>query len=64
MIELNEQAFRTLTCKKQLKIIEGATHLFEEEGALEQVAGIASEWFLTHLKGKITGLKPVVVVKG
>lgn len=49
VIRLNEQAYERLTCHKQLQIIPGATHLFEERGALEQVARLASEWFLNHL---------------
>jgi len=36
----------------KLEIIPGATHLFEEPGALEQVARLASSWFLLHLSGK------------
>ncbi len=48
VIELNEKAYRLLRCEKSLKIVPGATHLFEEPGTLEQVAGLASEWFLRH----------------
>jgi predicted phosphoribosyltransferase/dienelactone hydrolase len=50
VIELNEQAHRALRCEKSLKIVTGATHLFEEAGALEQVAELASDWFTRHLK--------------
>jgi len=50
VIELNEKAYRALRCVKSLKIVPGATHLFEEPGALEQVAGLAAEWFKLHLK--------------
>ncbi len=50
VIELNEQAYRALRCEKSLKIVPGATHLFEEAGALEQVAELASDWFARHLK--------------
>jgi len=39
-----------LRCEKSLKIVPGATHLFEEAGALEQVAELASDWFKRHLK--------------
>ena len=49
VIRLNEEALRTLHCKKQLKIVPGATHLFEEPGALEEVARLASDWFSQHL---------------
>jgi putative phosphoribosyl transferase len=41
VIELNEQALRLLRCPKQLVIVPGATHLFEEPGALEEVARLA-----------------------
>lgn len=45
VITLNEEALAALRCPKQLVIIPGATHLFPEPGALEQVARLASEWF-------------------
>lgn len=48
VIELNQQAFAKLNCAKQLKIVPGATHLFEEPGALETVAQLAAEWFARH----------------
>lgn len=48
VIDLNEQALEQLKCEKALKIIPGATHLFEEPGALEQVASIAADWFSHH----------------
>jgi putative phosphoribosyl transferase len=50
VIELNEKAYRVLRCEKSLKIVPGATHLFEEPGALEQVAELAGDWFTRHLK--------------
>lgn len=50
VIELNERAFARLACEKRLDIIPGATHLFEEPGALEQVVSAAGEWFLAHLE--------------
>ena len=49
VIELNRQAFTQLRGEKRLAIIPGATHLFEEPGALEQVAWLAREWFESHL---------------
>lgn len=49
VIELNEQALRRLRCPKQLVIVPGATHLFEEPGTLEEVARLAREWFVRHL---------------
>lgn len=50
VIELNEVAFAQLQCEKELKIIPGATHLFEEPGALEAVARLAVDWFRAHLQ--------------
>ena len=49
VIELNEQARDQMRCKVKLEIIPGATHLFEEPGALEQVAKLASDWFRDHI---------------
>jgi len=48
VLDLNRQAFDQLTCEKALEIVPGATHLFEEPGALEQVAALASNWFVRH----------------
>jgi putative phosphoribosyl transferase len=50
VIELNQQAYRALDCEKSLKIVPGATHLFEEPGALEKVSKLAIDWFKRHLK--------------
>jgi dienelactone hydrolase len=49
VIELNRAAFTQLRCEKQLVIVPGATHLFEEPGALDEVARLAREWFERHL---------------
>ena len=49
VISLNEQARAAMTGEVRLEIVPGATHLFEERGALEQVASLAREWFLSHL---------------
>jgi len=49
VIELNEMARDQMRCEVKLEIIPGATHLFEESGALERVAKLASDWFLLHL---------------
>jgi putative phosphoribosyl transferase len=49
VIELNEQALRLLRCPKQLVIVPGATHLFEEPGTLEEVARLATDWFVGYL---------------
>ena len=60
VIELNEQALRLLHCPKQLVIVPGATHLFEEPGTLEEVARLAKEWFVRHLAPStgLSGLSP------
>jgi putative phosphoribosyl transferase len=49
VIEMNNEAFARLRCEKQMIIVPGATHLFEESGKLEKVAGLAKEWFLKYL---------------
>jgi len=49
VIELNKQAMAQLRCEARLEVIPGATHLFEEPGALEQVARLAAAWFLRFL---------------
>ena len=49
VIRLNQQALAQLRCEKRLVIVPGATHLFEELGALDQVARLAREWFERHL---------------
>src|SRR6185312_14537066 len=49
VINLNEHAYTQLGGEKQIEIIEGASHLFEEPGTLESVARIAAEWFDVHL---------------
>ncbi|MGO4307247.1 dienelactone hydrolase family protein [Cupriavidus sp. RAF12] len=49
VIERNEFAFAMLACAKELAIVPGATHLFEEPGALESVARLAAQWFKRYL---------------
>src|SRR5207253_8282443 len=49
VIEMNESALARMRCENELKIVPGATHLFEEPGTLEQVANLAAEWFQQHL---------------
>lgn len=48
VIDLNRQAMDQLECEKKLEIVPGASHLFEEPGALEQVAALASGWLKEH----------------
>lgn len=49
VIELNQGAYAKLQCERRLDIISGATHLFEEPGKLELVAGLARDWFVQQL---------------
>lgn len=49
VIELNKKALDALQSIKKLEIVPGATHLFEEPGTLEEVADLASNWFVTYL---------------
>jgi putative phosphoribosyl transferase len=50
IIQLNRVVLSELRCERQLVIIPGATHLFEEPGALDEVARLAREWFERHLR--------------
>ena len=50
VVELNREAYARMQCPRELKIVPRATHLFEEPGALEQVADLAAEWFQLHFK--------------
>jgi dienelactone hydrolase len=52
VIRLNEQALAKLQCVKKLKIVPGATHLFEEPGKLEGVAHLAAAWFQKYLQAR------------
>ncbi|MBE7375145.1 dienelactone hydrolase family protein [Pseudomonas lopnurensis] len=49
VLELNREAAARLQCVHQLVMVQGATHLFEEQGTLEAVARLAGDWFLRHL---------------
>jgi len=51
VIEMNRDAARQLPADHRIEIVPGATHLFEEPGALEAVADLATRWFLEHLAG-------------
>lgn len=52
VLKLNRAAYDRLQCEKHLAIVPRATHLFEEEGALENVASLAVAWFRRHLQAK------------
>lgn len=51
VLELNREAARQLRCEHELLVVPGATHLFEEAGALDAVATAAAQWFTRHLSG-------------
>lgn len=51
VIDLNQDAYAQLRCEKQLAIVPGASHLFEEPGTLEEVTHLATDWFSRHLAG-------------
>lgn len=48
VMQLNSKAYTKLECKKDMEIIPGASHLFEEPGKMEEVAQMATGWFLAH----------------
>jgi len=50
VLGLNDAAQQLLTCENRLVVVPGATHLFEEPGALEQVSKLAGDWFTDHFK--------------
>jgi len=52
VIMLNRQALEKIHATKSLKIVKGATHLFEEPGTLEEVAQLSGDWFLKYLTGR------------
>lgn len=52
VIEMNRRALEMITATKELRIVKGATHLFEEPGALEEVAKLSGAWFGKYLGGK------------
>lgn len=49
VIDLNQSAYEQLDVERRLAIVAGATHLFEEEGAIEEVVHLAGDWFVHHL---------------
>jgi putative phosphoribosyl transferase len=48
VLELNRHAQQRMRCTSRLEVVPGAGHLFEEPGALDVVADLASQWFVTH----------------
>jgi dienelactone hydrolase len=57
VLDLNRAALAELRCEKQLAVVPGATHLFEEPGALEQVMALAGEWFSERLAAASEGAR-------
>lgn len=49
VIELNKQAYQQLSCDRKIEIVDGASHLFEEPGTLNEVANLAAAWFDLYL---------------
>jgi putative phosphoribosyl transferase len=54
---MNREAMEEIPADKRPEIVSGATHLFEEPGALEEVARLAREWFETHLSSRGAGVR-------
>lgn len=54
VLAMNRQALELLNCEKALTVVEGASHLFEEPGALEKVQELALDWFSCHLINSMT----------
>jgi dienelactone hydrolase len=53
VLALNRKALAQLTCEAQLEVVPGATHLFTEPGALEQVASLSAAWFTSHTEPRM-----------
>jgi pimeloyl-ACP methyl ester carboxylesterase len=49
VLDLNRRAQAELRCENDLAVVPGATHLFEEPGTLDAAAGLARDWFISHL---------------
>lgn len=60
VIQLNRQAFQQLTCEKEMMLVRGATHLFEEPGTLEAVAKAATHWLVKYLSQNPVNHEPVI----
>jgi len=53
VLALNESVLRKMICERRLEVVDGATHLFEEPGALEKVTALAVSWFAAHLASSL-----------
>ena len=49
VIDLNQKAYESTRTGKKMYVVEGASHLFQEPGSLEEVANVAADWFELHL---------------
>ena len=63
VLTLNRRALAALSCEKRLSIVPGATHLFEEPGALEEAARLAAEWCARHLGSRVAS-RPIPRTSG
>lgn len=54
VLDLNRNAYARLTCEKELRVVPGATHLFEEPGTLDTVIHMSCRWFRNHLRQRPT----------
>ncbi|MFO0416601.1 MAG: dienelactone hydrolase family protein [Pseudomonadota bacterium] len=61
VLALNQRSFDQLNCEKRLAVVPGATHLFEEQGALADVAHLAAYWFKAHLTSESLEAQPGAV---
>ncbi|MFB6137129.1 MAG: dienelactone hydrolase family protein [Halobacteriaceae archaeon] len=50
VLRMNEETIAEMTCHTELAVVEGAGHLFEGEGELDEVADLAADWFVEHLR--------------
>jgi dienelactone hydrolase len=64
VIELDEMALARMTCQRELKIVPGATHLFEEKGTLDQAVRLATDWYDAHLPRDARWFVPGVTTAG
>jgi putative phosphoribosyl transferase len=53
VLQGNRAALQSLKCEKRMEIVPGATHLFDEPGALDAVAHLAADWFVRHTSGRL-----------
>ncbi|WP_263731864.1 phosphoribosyltransferase family protein [Cellulomonas sp. SG140] len=64
VLGLNREAMELMRCHRELAVVRGATHLFEEPGALAEAAGLARDWFVDHLLGAAAVAPEAAVMSG